>query len=207
MPGPLPSLVVARKTGAESLHIDGKVLPVNLLSFWQWSTSDLVSNVTRGRLAEFIVATSLGIDVSAVRNDWDAFDLTTRDGIKVEVKSAALVQSWFQARHSDVVFRTPRTRAWDPATNVFSNESRRQAEVYVLALLHHQDKLTVDPLNLKQWSFFVLPTSVLDGRKRSQHSITLRSLQTITSPVPYSRLAAAVTAAGDTQRLAGQPKP
>jgi len=200
MPDLFPPIVVARKSGIEPLRLDGEALPVNLLSFWQWSASDLVSNVTRGRLAEFIVATALGVDVGGVRNDWDAFDITTPFGLKIEVKSAAHIQSWFQARLSSVVFQTPRTRAWDPATNRLSDESRRQADVYVLALLHHQDKATVDPLDLAQWCFFVVPTYVLDRRKGSPHSITLRSLQTLVPAVQYSELAAAVMQAGLAQR-------
>lgn len=200
MPDSLEPITVARKTGIELLHDGGKALPVNLLSFWQWSVSDLVSNVTRGRFAEFIVATALGIDVSGVRNEWDAFDLSTPEGIKIEVKSAAHVQSWFQSRLSNVGFRTARTHAWDSSTNRVSDESRRQADVYVFALLHHQDKLTIDPLNLAQWSFFVHPTRVLDARKRSQQSITLRSLQAIVSSAQYSELLASVTQAGQAQR-------
>jgi hypothetical protein len=30
-----------------------------------------LSNATRGRLAEFIVATALRVNVSGVRNEWD----------------------------------------------------------------------------------------------------------------------------------------
>ncbi|MDH3459970.1 MAG: hypothetical protein OEM00_03140 [Burkholderiaceae bacterium] len=197
MPDPLPPIVVTRMSGVEPLHFDGQPLAINLLSFWQWSTSDLVSNVTRGRLAEFIVATGLGADVSGVRGDWDAFDLITPEGVKVEVKSAARVQSWFQAKLSDVVFSTPRTRAWDPSTGRSDQESRRQADVYVLALLDHRNKSTIDPLNLRQWTFFVVPTRVLDGRKRSQHSIGLSSLQALSPPVQYSELKPSVAKAAN----------
>jgi len=199
MPDPLPPIIITRKSGAEPLHANGQPLPFDLLSFWQWSVSDLVSNVTRGRLAEFIVATALGISVSGVRNEWDAVDLITETGLRVEVKSAAHVQSWYQARLSDIIFRTPRTREWNASTNVLSTESRRQADVYVLALLHHQDKLTIDPLNVEQWSFFVVPTRFLNSRKRSQHSITLGSLRALYQPIPYSQLAAAVAQAGSAQ--------
>jgi hypothetical protein len=34
-------------------------------------------------------------------------------------------------------------------------------------------------LNVRQWRFFVLPTPTLDRRTRSQHSITLRSLEAL----------------------------
>lgn len=56
----LPPLVVLRRSGGERLCANGETLPFSLLDFWQWSVSDLVSNATRGRFAEFIVATALG---------------------------------------------------------------------------------------------------------------------------------------------------
>src|SRR5262249_23331500 len=194
-------LVIDRKGGQESLHYDGNQLPANLLAFWQWSASDLVSNVTRGRLAEFIVATALGVDVwGGVRNEWDAIDLLTPEGFKVEVKSAAHVQSWFQSRLSKIVWRIPPARAWDAATNLQSSEVRRQADVYVLALLRHEDKLTIDPLNVQQWCFFVVPTSVLDARARSQNCISLESVRPLAEPVTYYGLRQAVARAGKLQR-------
>jgi len=65
--------------------------------------------------------------------------------------------------------------------------------VYVFALLAHTDKTTIDPLNLDQWRFYVLPTATLDGRTRSQHSITLRSLEKLCSEaITYAGLSKAV---------------
>jgi hypothetical protein len=185
-------------------------LPHKLLDFWQWSVSDLVSNITRGRLAEFIVATALGVDVSGVRAEWDAFDLKTPppSNLKVEVKSAARIQSWYQPQHSKISWRTPKTHEWDPATGRFAEEARRQADVYVFALLHHLDQETIDPLNTSQWSFFPVPTRKLDERERSQHSITLQSLQVLAGPpVTYANLLEAVNSAGKAQRLAENETP
>jgi hypothetical protein len=187
------------------LKVNGQASGFTLLDFWRWSTSDLVSNVTRGRLAEFIVATALGIDVSGVRNEWDPFDLVTTSGLKIEVKSAAHVQSWYQARLSQIAWRTPRTRAWNPATNRQDGEPRRQADVYVFALLDHQEKNTIDPLDTDQWRFFAVPTKSLDARTRSQHSITLPSLKALAGPpVSYAEVAAAVERAGQVQRGGGE---
>ncbi len=177
----LGRLPVEPKTGQEELHADGEGLGANLLSFWRWSTSDLVSNVTRGRLAEFIVAKALGISTDGVRNEWDAYDLETEDGVKIEVKSAAYLQSWHQERLSRITFRVPKTRSWDPDSNRLENEAKRPADVYVFAVLAHQDKSTVDPLNVNQWRFYVLPTRILDERTRSQHSITLKTLERLSS--------------------------
>lgn len=111
-------------------------------------------------------------------HEWGAFDLTSPapESIRIEVKSAAYIQSWNQTKLSLISFRVPRTLAWNPETNLQEKESRRQAEVYIFALLAHQDQDTIDPLNLSQWHFYVLPTNVLDSRTRSQHSITLKTL-------------------------------
>lgn len=64
--------------------------------------SDLVSNATRCRLAEYIVARALGISTAGVRDEWAAYDLITPDGIRIEVKSAAYLQSWRQTALSKV---------------------------------------------------------------------------------------------------------
>lgn len=111
------------------------------------------------------------------------------EGVTVEVKSSAYLQKWHQDQLSRISFVVPKTRAWDPCTNQLSNEAARQAQVYVFALLAHLDKATVDPLDLNQWIFYVLPTEVLNGRTRSQHSITLRTLHEISGgPVAYNNL-------------------
>lgn len=196
MAADLGRLIASRKTGEERFHLDGTDLHFTLLDFWQWSASDLLSNATRGRLAEFIVAKALGIDTAGVRNEWDAYDLRTDGGIRIEVKSAAYIQSWFQNRLSSISFLTRPTRAWDADTNRQSLDAKRQADVYVFALLAHRDKSTANPLNVDQWRFYVVSTPVLNARTRSQHSITLNSLETLAGgSVVFSELKDAVEAA------------
>jgi hypothetical protein len=154
----LKRLICVRKTGKEQFHANGQEAGFDLLSFWQWSVSDLVSNATRGRLAEYIVARALGLGHENIRDEWAAFDLQTASNIKIEVKSAAYMQAWSQKKHTDIIFAVPKTRAWDAETNVQSRESRRQADVYVFALLAHAGKKdTIDPLNIGQWEFMCCP--------------------------------------------------
>ena len=171
----LPPLQVLRKTGAEPFHCGGLTLNRTLLDFWRWSASDLVGNALRGVLAEYIVACALGLP-DTDRVEWDAFDLRTPQGLTLEVKSAAYLQSWHQKAVSEITFGIQPTRAWEAATNDYTGGLRRQADVYVFCLLHHQDKATVDPLDMDQWTFFLLPTSVLDEKLPVQKSIRLASL-------------------------------
>ncbi|HMM79381.1 MAG TPA: hypothetical protein PKC65_05100 [Pyrinomonadaceae bacterium] len=196
-----PRIVAKPKSGQERLVSEGKELGFSVLDFWRWSSSDLLSNATRGVLAEFIVAVALEIQLERVREEWGAYDLTTPEGIKVEVKSAAFIQSWRQDRLSKVSFRVPKTRAWDSESNRQANEIQRQADVYVFCLLAHTEQEVIDPLDLDQWQFFVLPTAFLDGRKRSQHSITLKSLADLShGHVDFHQLRARVLASADIRR-------
>jgi hypothetical protein len=156
-----------------------------------------VSNSTRGILAEYIVGKALECIKEDIRDEWGAYDLKTQAGVRIEVKSAAYVQSWQQSRLSNITFNVPKTMGWDINTNKFDKEKNRQADVYVFSLLFHKDKKTVNPLDISQWEFFVLPAKVLDERERSQHSITLPSLKKLTNSVSFFELGQAVDKAKD----------
>jgi hypothetical protein len=171
----LKSLTIKRKTGDERFYKGNLQTEFNLLGFWQWSCSDLVSNALRGMLAEYIVACDLGLD-AGTRKEWDAYDLRTPDGIKIEVKSAAYLQSWKQNQLSKIYFDIRPTYGWDATTNTFSTERKRQADIYIFSILKHTLKSTLDPLNLDQWDFYVLPGTVLDQKMPDQKTITLAML-------------------------------
>jgi len=166
------------KTGNEAFHQDGESSGLNLLSFWQWSSSALLGNALRGVLAEYIVSVDVGCG-SAHRVEWDAFDLLSPDGIRIEVKSSAYLQSWEQKALSKIIFGIQKTYGWDAACNQQKNVLERQADVYVFCVLSHKDKNTVDPLNLSQWDFYCLPSSVLNEKVGDQKTIALSSLITL----------------------------
>ena len=184
----LERLKVVKKDGSERFRARGSDLDFNVLDYWRWSASDLVGNTARGILAEYIVARALAIPTDEqVRDEWAPFDLETREGIKIEVKSAAYIQSWEQERVSRISFGTPKTLAWDPESGTLSSEPKRHADLYVFALFA-QRKAPIDPLNLDQWKFYALSTSKLDERK----SISLSALEKLARPVAYHGLTDAV---------------
>ena len=174
----LNAIETVLKTGEESFYTNNGKLPINVLSFWQWSNSELIGNTLRGVLAEFIVASSIDM-VHKPREEWDAFDLETNNGLKIEVKSSAYLQSWKQEKYSNIKFGIQPTIV-DNAKNKEKNQvKKRQADLYVFCVLHHKDKKTVDPLNLSQWTFYLLNTNELNDKKPRQKSITLSSLLTL----------------------------
>jgi hypothetical protein len=181
-----------KKTGEEKFSDSGRDLGLTLLDFWQWYASDLLTNSLRGVLAEFIVARALGINQSS-RLEWDAYDLKDISGLKVEVKSAAYLQTWSQKRPSRIIFSIAPTQGWDAQTNGYSSKPLRQADVYVFCLYACQDKESANPLSLEQWRFFVLPASSLNKKMPRQKTLTLGSLEKLNPQrVDFNGLAAAI---------------
>lgn len=200
-PAIYPALVVSPKTGEECFTSDGQSLDHRLRDFWRWSCSDLVSNATRGVLAEYLVATALGL-TEQVRVEWNAFDLCTEDGLRIEVKSAAYLQSWQHRGLSRIGFDIRPTRAWDPSTNEYATEVVRQAEVYVFCLLHHTEKETLDPLKVDQWEFYILPARILDEQCPQQKRISLtRLLQLGPTCASYRELRQALHDLAEAERM------
>lgn len=196
----LDAIQAEKKTGLESIEYNGTGTGTGftLLDFWKWSYSDLTSNATRGQFAEFLVGSAIGIKANSLRIEWDAFDLTTEDGIKVEVKSASYLQTWEQKDYSKISFSIKSAQSWNLENK--RTPAKRHADVYVFCLLKHLDQQTINPLNANQWEFYVLPTCRLDSYTRSVQSITINSLRKLTSAIEYSLLKETVHKAFITQK-------
>ena len=189
----IPRLKVLRKTGSEPFCRQGKAEAFTLLDFWQWSTSDLVDNTQRGVLAEYLVAQALKLG-HGLRTSWDPYDLQLESGIRIEVKSSAYIQSWFQKGYSKVSFSIKETHSWSDE-NGYESEIRRQAQIYVFCILKHKDPTTIDPLNLDQWDFIVVPASKIAEKYPNHKSISLIKLRELGFPeIPFEQIADTVAA-------------
>lgn len=165
--------------GTEHFSVNGREIPLTMRDFWIWAYSDLTNNIRRSVLAEYIVASSLEIThipSESVRTMWRPYDLLTKDGLKVEVKSAASIQSW-DAKHPEFIsFRIAPARIPDETGDYkrFSPK-QRNSDLYVFCIF---TGMSADdsPLNLDLWEFYILPTKVLNEEKPTQKTITLTSL-------------------------------
>lgn len=199
MGSPLARLVAGPRSGDEPIMVDGESAGP-LRAFWSWAYSDLADNTARGILAEYLVATALSA-ADGTRREWDSVDIRTPEKWRVEVKSSAYLQSWDQKELSKISFSIAPSAGWDAQTNTQSTERRRHADVYVFCVLHHRDKPTLDPLDLGQWTFYVLPTRVLDEQCPEQQTIALSSLRKLgPAQTDYPGLATAVATAVEQHR-------
>jgi len=171
----LRALEVKQLEGSECFRHRGVAIPQNIIDFWRWAYSNLAANNLRGHLAEFLVASDINV-AKETRVEWDDYDLRTQSGIKIEVKSAAFLQSWGQSKHSSITFGIAPSRAYDTEADKRMKTSTRSAEVYVFCLLAHKDKQTLDPTNLDQWEFYVLPTQKLSEELGNQQTLSLGRL-------------------------------
>jgi hypothetical protein len=161
----------------ETFLFNGLPLEFRLADFWAWNQSDLIENRNRGILAEFLVLKALGLN-NPTRLEWDAFDLITADGLKVEIKSAAFIQAWEQKQYSSISFDIKPTKTL-LEDNKYSTHATRQADIYVFCLLHHQDQKTINPMNLDQWTFYLTTTETLNRTLSEQKSISISTIETI----------------------------
>ncbi len=146
--------------------------------YWAWAYSILTDNTERGIFAEFLVHTAMkGND--DVRESWKSYDILSPEGIKIEVKSSGYIQAWYQEKLSAVKFSIRPAHSWNPETGMYSDECVRASDVYVFCLQKHTDKSTVNILDLSQWTFFVIPTQILDVETGMQKTITLNRLKTL----------------------------
>lgn len=105
-----------------------------------------------------------------------AFTQQFRHG-HIEIKSAAYLQSWGQKDLSSITFKVAPSCAWDRKTQARSKTPERHSDFYVFCLLKHKDKETLDPKNLDQWEFFVLPTSKINEKLGNQENLSLSRLE------------------------------
>lgn len=203
VPEPYPHSSRIRRRGDEPFVVGEEPIAESIGDFWSWMASDLMDNTLRGRLAEFIVGTALGcIGPDRVRVEWDAVDLRTADGVLVEVKSTAHIQSWGPSKPSSLQFSIRKSRGWDPETNTSVSEPTRSAHVYVFCVHTATDPEIADPLLLDQWEFHVVPVTTLNDTFGNQRNLRLSVLCKLPGVValPYSELAPAIHAAAEGER-------
>lgn len=169
---------IRRLNGDEAIRAAAGSPVATMLEFWRWSASDVVGNTARGIFAEFLVALALDC-AGGVRSGWDAYDLRTKDGVTVEVKSSAYIQAWPMPELSRIQFGIGKRLRWVPETGELVGPKKRQSQVYVFCLLAHQEQATLDPLDLRQWKFFVLATRTLDAKMKDRQQIGLKELEEI----------------------------
>jgi hypothetical protein len=168
--------------------------------FWRWAYSDVRSNRNRSIFAEYMVGVALGV-VDKPRVEWDSVDLVYHD-FKIEVKSSAYCQSWFQKKLSTIRFSINKAIFWNSSTGANEGEATRSAGIYVFCLYPERDKSKTDVLDVSAWEFYVVPTEILNREFAASKSISLTAVKRVAVPCKFDNLKAAVDHVLENQALA-----
>jgi len=142
----------------EHFSVNGRELPLTMADFQHWAYSGFGSNASRSVLAEYIVATALGIS-DKLRND-SMGSVLMDDGRRVKVSTAAYIQSCDEEHPERIAFNMACGN--NPDISIFC--------VYT-ALMADES-----PLNLDLWEFYVLPSEILNTALHGKQTITLPHL-------------------------------
>ena len=179
-------ITTSQQAGEPTFGIGDVIAKVSQVAFGK----PLVTNVLRGHVAEAIIALALESEWNWCSADYAGWDFERADGLRLEVKQSAAMQSWSTGKPSKAIFDVAaRTGYWESGTEWIA-KAGRPAHLYVFA--HHgiygDDADHRDP---SQWAFYVVPSQALPDVKK----LGLATISTLTSPVP-------VTALADTVRVA-----
>jgi hypothetical protein len=150
----------------------------------------LVSNTFRSVLAEAIVATALGSAWDWCSSDYAGWDFSRADGVRLEVKQSALLQTWnrWSGRVSASRFDIKPRKGCHIGPRWYEGHGRN-ADIYILAH-HFVDDDTVDHGCPDQWRFLVIAERALPD----QDSIGLAAAQKLATPCTHIELQAVVEA-------------
>ena len=113
------------------------------------------------------------------------------------MKSSAFVQSWTQTGPSKIRFDICAKQGWDEPTDTYAASAQRSAHVYVFCLLNGEHRGAINPLDVAQWTFYVLPASKLP----EQQTIRLGPLKDLRPrQCKYDELKAAIHEAAAVNR-------
>lgn len=155
---------------------NGKEIDMVLSDFWKWAYSDLSNSSNRSVLAKYIVASALeitGAKIRPARPMERLYDLLTRNGVKVDVRAAAYIDS-SDADSPDCI-----SFCVSPAGALGGDGKRKQSSDAYVFCIYKGISDSDSPLNLDLWEFFVLPAKKLENKKAGLKTITLPSLMNL----------------------------
>lgn len=176
--------------GSEPFEFRGAPLPSSVKDFWAWSMSRLIADGPRGDLAEFIVNTALGMDMTEPKRGWGECDIVYPHGgkpVRIEVKCSTLLQAWERPSPPKPVFSIAKTLNCDieDTGNGYryigrdGSPPKRRSDIYVFCLFAEEDRSRANPMVLDQWRFYVVPTAAIDEQLGDQRKISLLGLSRI----------------------------
>ena len=166
----------------------GESLGMTMLDFWKYQYSNIYD--MQEYIAEFIVGKALGINEPMNRDGWTLWDIDYQ-GKRIEVKQTSYYHSW-QEKIANGKISQQRTFSITPAFTRYKDSTtsyERQNDIYVFCLNTGNNEEDSYPLDMANWEFYVVPTSVINENcTPSQKSISLGKVRKLAPLTKYEEL-------------------
>ena len=163
-------------------------LGITMLDFWKYQYSNIYD--MQEYIAEFIVGKALGIDEPMNRDGWTLWDIDY-GGKRIEVKQTSYYHSW-QEKIANGKISQKRTFSITPAFTRYKDSTtsyERQNDIYVFCLNTGINETESYPLDMANWEFYVVPTSVINENcTPAQKSISLGKVRKLAPLTKYEEL-------------------
>lgn len=159
---------------------NGESIGLTMLDFWKYQYSNIFD--LQENIAEFIVGKALGLTEPCNRNGWSLYDIYYRDK-RIEVKETGYFYSW----QEDGKISQQRTFGIAPAYGK-DKVKERQNDIYVFCLNTGTNEEESNPLEMDNWEFYVVPTSVINKVAKGQKTISLGRVGKLAPATRYSEL-------------------
>ena len=184
-----------RKITENTLFVNGgESLGLTMLDFWKYQYGNIYD--MQEYIAEFIVGKALGIKEPM---NWDGWTLWDIDfcGKRIVVYQTSYYHSW-QEKIANGKISQQRTFSITPAFTQYKDSTtsyERQNDIYVFCLNTGTNEEESYPLDMSNWEFYVVPTSVInDNCTPTQKSISLGKVRKLTKLTRYNELKSVIDA-------------
>lgn len=169
--------------GNEKFILNNTELNFGILDFWKSKYSNIYN--MQEVIAEFLVEKALGIDKAQNIDYWTLYDILYRNH-RIEIKQTSYYHSWNENSKISKVRRFGISMAnsnYEFADG--ENKYERQNDIYVFCLNTGETRADSNPLDLDNWEFYVVPTSVINEKCGSNKTIGLKRVREIGENVSW----------------------
>ena len=154
--------------------------------YWQWTYSDLLIESNRTTLGLFIIAHALEL-TKMPRINWGIVDLRYKRK-KVSIDISSRIHGWKQSKSNRILFDITIKKGIHAKNEHSLTFKNREADLYIFGLHKEKELKKADFLNLEQWDFYVVSTSILDEKFPTKNKIGIRLLNSISNPIHYNEI-------------------
>lgn len=162
----------------EKFVYNNKELGFDLLDFWEFHFSNIYT--MQDKIAEFIVAKALGVNSAQNSEYWTLWDVTYRNQ-RIEIKET----SYYHTFNKDGKVSKQRGFGITMANGSYdlknsgNSEFCRQNDIYIFCLNTGETKEESYPLDLSNWEFYIVPTSVINEKCGNNKTISLGRIKSL----------------------------